>query len=122
MQPTSARDEMEIAPGFKVAAWKGLVLDVSKPDAADWQFALQVFEARVAGRFLNPVDELIKLEKTRSRKTFGFAILSLDFIVAEALQGIRCGLANHKGQSERLLTSFLLQWPTFLRHVPQGAD
>jgi hypothetical protein len=82
-------DNLEIAPGYTVKCWKNLTLDSRQPDSTDWKKALQILDARISQRFLDPVDELIKADESRSRKTFGFAILAIDFLVIETLQGFR---------------------------------
>jgi hypothetical protein len=132
-------DDLEIAPGYTVGCWKELKLNPDVPDSADWQKAVEIFDARIRRRFLEPVDELIKFDKclpqrARGRparphdttsgrhKTFGFAILAIDFLVIETLQGFREGETHHKGKSKRLFTNFLKQWDAFTKCLPVNGN
>jgi len=115
-------DELEVAPGFTVKLWKGLALDPDVPKCADWQKAIDIFDARVRCRFLNPVDELLRLEESRPLKTFGFTILAIDFLVIETLQGFREGVIDHTSKSKHLITNFLMQWTSFTARLPVKAD
>ena len=113
MMTSALPDDLEIAPGYTVACWKTLVLNPDAPNCADWQKAIDIFDARIRCRFFDPVDELIKFDQSRSRQTFGFAILAIDFLVIETLQGFREGETDHIRKSERLFTNFLKQWAAF---------
>jgi hypothetical protein len=106
-------DDLEIAPGHTVGCWKKLKLNLDAPNCADWQKAIDILDARIRCRFFNPVDELLRFEESRSPKMFGFAILAIDFLVIETLQGFREGVTDHTGKSERLFTNFLTQWAAF---------
>jgi len=113
-QPPSDRD-LEIAPCWTVGDWKNLKLDPKKPNSEDWKTALKIFEARIRGRFLDPADVLIAHEISQNRRTFGFAILAIDFLVIETLQGFREGRKDHRGKgvSEGLVVEFLNCWEAF---------
>jgi len=105
-----------------VGCWKKLSLKPNTPMSSDWNKALKIFNARIRQRFLKPADQLIEFEKGKSRKIFGFAILTIDFLVIEMLQGFREGKINHTGESRRLFTVFLGQWNAFKECVPQNMD
>lgn len=98
-------DDVEIAPGHTSSEWKRLTLE--KPNSPDWTRAIEIFECRIKRRFINPVDILIAHEIGHSRGTFGFAILAIDCIIVETLQGFREGGIDHQRISCRLITSFL---------------
>jgi hypothetical protein len=115
-------DDLEIAPEYTVGCWRSLKLNPNEPAAADWKTAVAIFDARIRCRFLDPVDELMRTEKCRSRQTFGFAILAIDFLVIETLQGFREGEIDHNGKSKRLIKSFLKQWDAFKNCLPEDAD
>jgi hypothetical protein len=114
--------DLEIAPGYTVGDWTRLCLKADEPDSSDWEKALTIFDARIRCRFLDPVDELIRIDKNRSRQTFGFAILAIDFLVIETLQGFWEGTIDHTGRSEHLITSFLTRWDVFKNDLLHGAD
>jgi hypothetical protein len=88
---------LRIAPGVSAKQWQGLHLDPGTPGTADWEKALAMFEARMRRRFFEPAEALIGLDDARSEKTFGFAVLSIDCLVIETLQGFREGIVNHNG-------------------------
>jgi len=111
-------DDLEIAPGHTVGCWKSLKLDPGAPNSADWDKACKIFDARIRRRFLDPVDKLIEFDQDQSRETFGFAILAIDFLVIETLQGFRDGIRDHSGESKALFTRFLVQWDCFKEYVP----
>jgi hypothetical protein len=114
--------DLEVAPGYTVGDWTTLCLKADEPGSSNWKTALTIFDARIRCRFLDPVDELIRIDKSRSRQTFGFTILAIDFLVIETLQGFREGMINHTGRSEDLITSFLTRWDVFNKDLPHGAD
>lgn len=120
MRKPTCSDDLEIAPGYTVGDWKNLTLDPDKPASADWQKALEIFDARIRCRFLDPVDRLIEFDECQSRQTFGFAILAIDFLVIETLQGFRDGVLDHNRQSKKLFTRFLTQWDAFTKCLPQN--
>src|SRR5882762_428823 len=99
-------NDFEIAPGFWASEWNALELDpVTLSDS--WSRAADALRQRIEQRFLNPADKLIESEDRHPRKTFGFAILALDCLVIETIQGFRDGIEDHKGRSEALFTGFL---------------
>lgn len=67
---------MYISPQYTTDDWKKLTF--SKED--DWQRAIDIFEDRIRGRFLDLV-EIIK-----KRTYAGFAVLALDCLLMETLQ------------------------------------
>lgn len=110
---------MEIAPGYTVRDWRRLQLD--KPQHRDWTKAIEIFESRICHRFIAPVDVLIAHEIGHERGTFGFAILALDCLIVETLQGFREGLIDHRGKSKRLIISFLTKRSQFSRFFTDNA-
>ena len=102
--------------------WRSLSLAPDAPDAADWNTAVTIFTARIRSRFLDPVDQLAQFDEGRSRQTFGFAILAIDFLVIETLQGFRDGICNHNKRSKELFIKFLTQWDAFKDCLPGNGD
>tara|TARA_A200000113_G_C8618369_1_gene275000 strand:+ start:353 stop:559 length:207 start_codon:yes stop_codon:yes gene_type:complete len=56
---------MYIAPNFTDEDWNNLTLDGNEED---WQTAISTLEDRINSRYIEPVDELIELEKDVSHK------------------------------------------------------
>lgn len=122
MRIMSMHRPVKIAPGYSAKDWQALALDPHVPGTADWQRAIAIFEARMRRRFFEPADALIRAEEGKSEKTFGFAVLAVDCLVIETLQGFRAGIINHNGQSKRLFTDFLKGWQAFQACLPDQAD
>lgn len=104
--------------------WNKLDLSEVNNNAA-WKKAAEIFETRITKRFLDPIQALIDVdrahyEKLKSEKkkkaeiveeqhTFGFAIMCLDCMLIETLQGAKDGLANHEVKSRQLFQKFIGQ-------------
>lgn len=103
----------KISPDHTAAEWLALSLDPNAHGHKDWTTAVSILKDRIEERFLKPADQLIQSQRNDCRATFGFAILALDFLVIETIQGFREGLTNHARQSTRLFTDFLTGWKPF---------
>ena len=115
-------DNFEIAPGHRVKGWKSLTLNEANGTTADWEKGILIFEARIRSRFIEPAQLLIDVEASEKRGTNGFAVLAIDFLLIETIQGFRRGLVNHNGQSKALFKAFLASWPAFIACVPKGGS
>jgi hypothetical protein len=71
---------------------------------------------------LAPADALIALDKQGPKQSYGFAVLAIDFLVIETLQGFREGVIEHQGKSKALIVAFLKDWPPFKDNLPRGAS
>ncbi|MFT4256153.1 MAG: hypothetical protein QM599_04230 [Pseudoxanthomonas sp.] len=99
----SAADDMEIAGQYTVADWKACWTEPEDP----WKKAISIFDTRIRSRFIDPVDFLFAHEIGRDRGMFGFAILALDCLLIETLQGFHSGVIDHTGKSKELFRAFL---------------
>lgn len=72
---------MRISANYTVEDWKALTFTSED----DWKSAVVMFKDRLQTRYLEHIDSLI------SRKTSGFAVLSLDCTLVETLQQFRTG-------------------------------
>ena len=82
---------MRISASYTVDDWKALTFT----SELDWELAVDMFKDRLKTRYLDHIDVLI------SRKTSGFAVLTLDCALVETLQQFRTGGSKHsipKGQ------------------------
>lgn len=63
---------MYIAPGIHSDEWLKLKLDDA--GSPDWNRAIEIFNARIESRYLEPVDLLIKEDEKRSpiERRYGF--------------------------------------------------
>lgn len=116
-------DGMEISPTYTVGDWRKLKLDPDDPNENQWKIAADILKDRIEGRFLKPAQALIDMAKNEPSLRFGFAILALDFLVIETVQGFREGVLKHaNGRSKELFRDFLVKWSTFKDCVPNEAD
>jgi len=120
MSDTTQSRSLQISPKYTVAFWRGLILDPDNPKQEDWLKAVDVLRDRIHGRFITPAQTLIDVDKANKPQTFGFAILALDCLVVETIEGFRKGVANHTGQSTALFRSFLSAWQPFLNCLDAG--
>jgi hypothetical protein len=104
---------MQVAPGFESADWQSLKLD--DPNSPDWTKAISIFESRISGRFIEPVDHLIAADeaKVSTERRFGFAVMAIDCLLVETLGAFLAGLENTKGKSEETFCDFLTTRPLF---------
>ncbi|PTV70218.1 hypothetical protein [Agrobacterium pusense] len=114
MGDTRQSRSLQISPKYTVAFWRGLELDADNPKQEDWLKAVDVLRDRIHGRFITPAETLIEADKAKKPQTFGFAILALDCLVLETIQGFREGVPNHTGHSTRLFKGFLSTWRPFI--------
>lgn len=104
---------MYIAPGITDEEYKQLNLENDQSN--DWGKAIDIFKKRIASRYLEPVDMLIKKDNDRSPtdRRYGFTILAIDCLLIETLQSFREGLNNTKGKSKDMFVNFLTQRESF---------
>lgn len=92
---------MEIASGFTAQNWHELNLDPSQKD--NWDIAIDVIRRRITERYIEPVNELLKLESDKQYKDrrFGFSVVAIDCLLIETLQSFIDGNKEtkpHKGK------------------------
>jgi hypothetical protein len=97
----------QIAPGIDAAKWRGLQLD--DPDNNDWATAVDIFEARLQERYIEPADFLIASETNQPpfKRRFGFTILAIDCLLVETLEAFIEGLEDTDGKSKQTFRTFL---------------
>lgn len=122
MAKSATVDNFEIAPGYWVKHWKALTLDEADGSTEDWKTALAILDARIRSRFIEPAQLLINSEDGKGRGTNGFAVLAIDFLLIETIQGFKSGRLQHTGQSKALFKAFLMAWSEFTACVPADKD
>lgn len=107
---------MQVAPGVYASEWKQLHLD--DPQSSDWLRAIDIFQKRFLGRFIEPVDLLIAQDETRPPidRRFGFAVMAIDCLLIETLAAFREGLTTTRDCSKRVFLDFLHTRPLFGDH------
>jgi hypothetical protein len=120
MGTSTLPENFEIAPGHRVREWNSLTLNEADGNTADWEKAFAILDARIRRRFIEPAQLLIDSENGKGRGTNGFAVLAIDFLLVETIQGFRTGRTSHRGQSEKLFKAFLTAWPAFTSCMTAG--
>ncbi|NTA19908.1 hypothetical protein [Agrobacterium tumefaciens] len=120
MGDTTQGRSLYISPSYTADFWRGLDLNPEDPKQEDWLNAVDVLRDRIDGRFIKPAQTLIETDKGNKQQSFGFAILALDCLVLETIQGFRDGLPDHNGQSKRLFIDFLSGWRPFVDCLGEG--
>jgi hypothetical protein len=120
MSDTTQGRGLQISPKYKVDFWRGLDLDADNPKQDEWLKAVDVLRDRIHGRFITPAQTLIDVDKGNTQQTFGFAILALDCLVVETIEGFRKGVDNHTGRSTALFKDFLSAWQPFIDCLDAG--
>ncbi|WP_173995776.1 hypothetical protein [Agrobacterium tumefaciens] len=118
MSDTTKSRSLQISPKYTVADWQALVLDPDNPKQEDWLKAVDVLRDRIEGRFIKPAQTLI--DNDTKPPTFGFAVLAMDCLVLETIEGFRQGIIDHTGQSTRLFKDFLSNWQPFIGCLGAG--
>lgn len=89
---------MRISASYTVDDWKCLTFR----NQGDWELAVDMFKDRLKTRYLDHINLLI------SRKTSGFAVLSLDCALVETMQQFRSGAKNTpSGKGKQYFVNFL---------------
>ena len=109
-------DQMFIAPGYTVADWKKLDLDSG--NSSDWCEAIKILDARITGRYLDPVDKLIEYEEPidPEKRRFGFTILAIDCLLIETLQAFRDGKTTG---TKKMFVKFLTGRSSFSKYFDE---
>lgn len=105
---------MRIAPKKGYGYWTVMdwsSLNLGKGDdfgnEKDWETAIQIFEDRIKGRFIDAI-EILKNEDNHSKtRRFGFAIMSLICLLIETLAQFYEGEPSSQGISRGIYTNFL---------------
>lgn len=111
---------MHIAPGIHKDEW--LKLKLNDAESPDWNRAIEIYDARIQSRYLEPVDLLIKADEKRSpvERRYGFTIMAIDCILIETLQSFRDGLTDTKNKSREIFKKFLTERKGFREHFDES--
>ena len=97
---SSKTEPTHISPQFTCDDWEKLTF--SKEE--DWLKAIDIFEDRINGRFINIINIVEGYEFS------GFAVLALDSLLIETLQQFREGVSETpKGKSHEYFVRFLTE-------------
>jgi hypothetical protein len=85
----------------------------NKSNKESWDKAIDIFEDRIKGRFLNIVNSLLDESKQDRSLTNGFSIMALNCLLVETLQQFYLGLEDTRRNSKNSFVNFLTQSPYF---------
>ena len=107
---------MQISKEYSSDDWYKLKLDEDNEE--DWRKAIDILEARLTEKFLEPVDILINAEESEKahERKFGFTILAIDLLLMETLQAFKEGLETTERRSKQTFTNFLKDSPHFSKY------
>jgi hypothetical protein len=86
-------NELYLSPNFTKDDYINLGMSISSADAK-WDKAIEIFEDRIKGRFLNVVRDLLEIENTNRNRFFGysFSVMAINCLLIETLQQFYYGL------------------------------
>lgn len=90
-------DTLRISPRFTSDDWRAL----DKENFDDWRRAAEILKDRLDGRFLHYAGNCLRSPNS------GFVVLAIHSLLLETIQQFREGIIDGKGQSGRLVRSFL---------------
>jgi hypothetical protein len=93
-----------ISPKFRAFDW--INLDLSSPQKADWQIAVEIFLDRLEGRFLAPIQAIRKHSDEHIATFSGFAIVAIDCLIIETLMQFRRGEEETSGDHKKAFAKF----------------
>lgn len=90
-------DALRISPHYTSEDWK--ILDLNNPD--DWGAATDIVRDRLDGRFLRFASNCLRAKYSE------FVVLSIDSLLAEAIQQFKDGIIDGTGKSGPMIKQFL---------------
>ncbi len=104
--------DFKISPKYTASKW--LSLDLKQKDSTDWQTAVDIFDDRIKGRFLQQVEVLESNSDSQIRYFSGFAIMAIDCLLIETLQQFYNGSKRTgKEQDEKMFHDFFQRTAEF---------
>ncbi len=83
--------ETELASKFTIGSYLEIRDKLSSQESSEeWKRVLDAFHRRISERFLKPIEELLKQDKSLTMRS-GFAILALDCLLIDTIQSFREG-------------------------------
>jgi hypothetical protein len=97
-----------ISPKYKASDWKAL--DLSTEGSADWKRAVDIFNDRLHGRFLSPIEAVRSHADCDIQEFSGFAIVAIDCLLIETLNQFKMGVdETPSGQHGECFATFLFE-------------
>jgi len=103
-------NDPKISTDYRASAYLALKLEVNKND--NWEEATKIFNDRIQGRFVAPVDAIVDHASYEIREFSGFAILAIDCLIIETLNQFYKGTDETTGE----------HWKSCLLYTSDAAD
>lgn len=100
-----------ISPNYKASEWIKLELNITKNKG--WKKATDIFQDRINGRFINPIEALLNHEDDKVWEFSGFAIIGLDCLLIETLNQFYKGLDETTGKHWKAFWNIFKNSPHF---------
>lgn len=97
-------NDPKISPKYRASSYLALKLEVYKND--NWKEATKIFNDRIQGRFVAPVDAIVDHASYAIREFSGFAILSIDCLIIETLNQFYKGTDETTGNNWEAFRDF----------------
>lgn len=117
-------NNFKIAGDFRVNDWKELEKSLSTNDVQNtenWDKAFNIFEVRVKTRFLNPINEILRM-CSDGGKGEGFSVVALQCILIEFFEAFSKGktFTTQRGQipSDKYNSSYVMFKNFLTGHLP----
>ena len=97
-------NDPKISPKYHASSYLALRLEVDKND--NWEEATNIFNDRVEGRFVAPVDAMVEHASYEIKEFSGFAILAVDCLIIETLNQFYKGTDATAGKNWKAFRDF----------------
>jgi len=103
-----------IAPKYFAEEWRQL--DLTRSDSPDWSKAVDIFENRIYGRFLAPIDAVANHHDPMIKWFSGFTIIAIDCLLIENLYQFYNGVDETNIDHQKAFWHFFRDSPHFRPH------
>lgn len=93
-----------ISPKYTKNDWKSLNLDNHNDN--NWNTAIEIFKDRINGRFLKPINKIIKHPNKKINLFCGFIIIAIDCLIIETLYQFYKGTDETQGSHKKSFWHF----------------
>jgi len=109
-------NDPKISPKYRASSYLALKLEVNSND--NWDEAIKIFNDRIQGRFVAPVDAIVDHASYAIREFAGFAILAIDCLIIETLNQFYTGTNETTGKHWKAFRDFFKSSAHFKTEFP----
>ncbi len=112
----ATHNDPKISPKYHASSYLALNLEVDKND--NWGEATKIFNDRIQGRFVAPVDTIVNHTSYNISEFSGFAILAIDCLIIETLNQFYKGTDETTGKNWKAFRDFFQRSEHFKNEFP----